>query len=36
MLVEEGEEVEDVALAAGDFGDDVVAPADKPGDCADE
>ena len=35
MLVEEGEKVKDVALTAGDFGDDVVAPKDEPSDTAD-
>ena len=31
----EGDEVEDVALAAGDFGDDVVTPENEPSDTAD-
>ena len=31
----EGDEVENVALAAGDFGDDVVAPKNEPSDTAD-
>lgn len=30
-----GEKIEDVALAAGDFGDDVVAPEDEPGNTTD-
>ena len=29
----EGDEIEDVALAAGDFGDDVVAPKNEPDDA---
>ena len=31
----EGDEVENVALAAGDFGDDVVTPENEPSDTAD-